>query len=99
MKYTKEQYLEGMQGYFSPDEEVSNEVVTLVKTRKPHDCMGVDPDESCLGIKTGDMAICEKAIHVDLGRVSCYICLPCADKWLAEIYPDDEKHGIDTEGE
>lgn len=84
MRFTKEQYVSAMQGYFGPDEEIFDKVITLVKVRKDHECMGVDPDGDC-EIKSGDFAICEKAIHVDFGRVSCYICLSCADKWVHEI--------------
>jgi hypothetical protein len=73
-----------MQGYFEVDEEISHQATSLVKVRKEHECMGVDPDGEC-EIKPGDFAICEKAIHVDSGRVSCYVCLPCADKWVEEI--------------
>lgn len=84
MKYTKDQYLENMEGYFGPDEEVSNQVLSLVKTRMPHQCMGVE-HEGDDEIPPQTMAICEKAIHVDSGRVSCYVCIPCADKWLDEL--------------
>lgn len=46
--------------------------------------MGVDPDGEC-SINAGDFAIRETAIQVGTGRVSCYVCLPCADKWVEEI--------------
>ena len=90
MKYTKEQYLGAMDGYFGPDEETSHHKVTLVKTRKDHQCMGVDHHHAgeLVVIPAGSMAICETAVHVDMGRVSCYVCIPCADKWVAEIYPE-----------
>lgn len=91
MKYTKEQYEEVMRGYFSPDEEVSNEQTRLVRVRKEHNCMGLNPEGDC-SIKTGDFAIVEKAIHVDMGRVSCYVCLLCADKWLDECLSRCRKH-------
>lgn len=81
MKYTKEQYIEGMYGYFGPDEETSHEEMTLVKTRVEHQCMGIE-HEGDDEISAGNYMICEKAIHCDSGRVSCYVCLPCADKWL-----------------
>ncbi len=88
MKYTKEQYIDAMQGYFGPDEEISHDVIKLVKTRKPHDCMGVDNNDDH-EIAAGELAICETAIHVDKGRVSCYVCLPCADKWVAEVLQEE----------
>lgn len=81
MKYTKEQYLEAMCGYFGLDDEISNEETTLVKTRTEHRCVGIEHDRNNL-ILAGNYMICQKAIHCDLGRVSCYVCLPCADKWV-----------------
>ena len=82
MKYTEKEYLNAMDGYFGADEEISHYTISLVKTRKDHQCMGLDHDGP--GLIAGEMAICEKAIHVDMGRVSCYVCLPCADEWVAE---------------
>ncbi len=87
MKFTEAQYLDAMDGYFGPDDETSNHQVKLVKTRKEHQCMGTDPQHDEEMIPAGSMAICETAIHVDMGRVSCYVCLPCADEWVSEIYP------------
>lgn len=86
MKYTEQQYLDAMEGYFGPDEETSHHQVKLVKTRKDHQCMGVDHHHNgeIAVIPAGMMAVCETAIHVDMGRVSCYVCIPCADKWVAE---------------
>jgi hypothetical protein len=89
MKYTKEQYISTMQGYFGPDEDSSNNVMSLVRVRVAHECMGVDKDDDH-GIEIGDMAVREVAIHRELGRVSCYICLPCADKWLDELEVNTE---------
>lgn len=84
MKYTKEQYIEGMAGYFGPDEEITMDEISLVKTRKEHECMGSDHKGDGT-ILVGSMAVRENAIHRDMGRVSCYVCLPCADEWIAEI--------------
>lgn len=84
MRFTKEQYEQAMQGYFGPDEDISNEETKLVKVRKEHECMGVDPDGEC-SINAGDFAIRETAIQAGTGRVSCYVCLPCADKWVEEV--------------
>lgn len=84
MKYTNEQYLENMEGYFGPDEETSHEVLSIVKTRTPHQCMGTE-HEGDDEIPVKSMAVYENAIHIDIGRVSCYVCIPCADKWLDEL--------------
>lgn len=82
MRFTKEQYVSAMQDYFCPCEEISHTVARIVKVRKEHECMGIDTDGHC-EIKSGDYAIRETAIHFDSGRVSCYVCLSCADKWVA----------------
>lgn len=84
MKFTKEQYEDAMSSYFGVDEETSHNVINLIRTRTNHECMGIDHEGE--DIPAGSMAIREKAIHVDEGRVSCYICLPCADLWVDEIY-------------
>lgn len=94
MKYTKEQYIEAMYGYFGPDDETSHNAIALIKTRKDHQCMGSEHHHKgeIATIPTGLFAICETAIHIDMGRVSCYVCLPCADKWV------DELEGVGGEG-
>src|SRR5881392_2574927 len=68
MKYTEEQYLDAMSGYFGPDEETSNQKVKIVKTRKDHQCMGGDHHDNgeIAIIPAGSVAICETAIHVDM---------------------------------
>jgi len=83
VKFSSDQYISGMQGYFGGDESISHEKWTVVKTRKPHECMGVSHIGS--DIPAMDVALRETAIEVDLGRVSCYVCLPCCDDWLEEI--------------
>jgi hypothetical protein len=82
MKYTKEQYIDAMYGYFGPDEEISNEEITLVKTLTEHQCVG-DTHKGTRKIAVREYAICEKSISYDW--VSRYVCLPCADKWLDEL--------------
>lgn len=84
MRFTKEQYLSAMEGYFGPDEEISNQVVSVVKVRKNHECMGVEKVDDH-EIPAGSTAVRETAIQQGVGRVSCYVCLPCADKWVEEI--------------
>lgn len=87
----KEQYEDAVSSYFGTDDEVSHSVIKLIRTRTDHECMGIDHEGG--DIPAGVMAIREKAIHVDAGRVSCYVCLPCADKWVAEIYSELNDQG------
>jgi hypothetical protein len=85
MKYTEAQYLEAGSSYFEGDDLTDKHTYKLVKTRKEHECMGVG-HEGNRAIPTGSKALCERAIHVDDGRVSCYVCLTCLDEWCAEIF-------------
>jgi hypothetical protein len=80
-KYSDEQYLDG--GYFSSSEDETHYTIRLVqKTRKPHQCSSLYRDAHEL--PTGVKALHETAILSDNGRVSNYLCLPCADMWLDE---------------
>lgn len=96
MKFTEQQYLDAMESYFGPDAETSSQAYKLVKVRVEHECRGVDHDGEY--IRPGEMAVRETAIHVDDGRVTCYVCLPCADKWVEEVFPAPAL-GNDTESE
>lgn len=87
-KYTDAKYLEAGESYFEPDEWVSNQEFKIVKTRKEHECVGID-HKGNQNIPAGAKALCERAIHIDEGRVSCYVCLPCLDEWCADIFPDE----------
>jgi len=77
-----------MSGYFAPDEETSNEHIALVKTRKEHQCMGSDHHHrgEIAMIPIGVVAVRQTAINVDMGRVSCYVCMECADKWTRKVF-------------
>ncbi len=90
-KYTDAQYLEAGESYFEGDDVTSDNTYKIVKTRKEHECVGVDHKGSQT-IPIGSKALCERAIHVDDGRVSCYVCLSCLDEWCADLFPnlDDE---------
>lgn len=79
-KYTDKQYEDS--GYFEGDDLISHEEYKVVTTRKPHTCMNVDKQHE---IKVGTRAVRETAIDSDIGRVSCYVCCECLDKWLDEI--------------
>jgi hypothetical protein len=84
-KYTNEQYEDA--GYFEMDDEHTHNEYKVVTTRKEHTCISVDGVHP---IPKGSRAIRETAIHCDAGRVSCYLCLPCCDKWLDTIHGESE---------
>ena len=79
-KYADRHYLDS--GYFEGDEETSHHEYKVVTCRKEYQCMGLETPAH--NIKVGQRALREKAIHCDIGRVSCYVCLPCVDAWLEE---------------
>lgn len=81
-KYSDEQYLDFV--YFADDDECKSLEIKIVKTRKEHECVSIFRDPHLITV--GTRAILEKAIHVDKGRVSCYLCLNCADEYLNEHY-------------
>lgn len=79
MKYTEDQYI-GFMPFFGEDSELSCQTIKILKTRKPHACVGSNPEHT---IPTGSMARYEKAL-VDgdfFGRY--YMCIPCLDKEMS----------------
>ena len=85
MKYTEEEYINA--GYFEVDDVTSNQNYKVVKVRKAHHCVGLEtPDHT---INVGERALRETAIVEDAGFQTCYVCLPCVDKWLDEINGED----------
>lgn len=74
--------------YFQGDDEYTHSIYKIVKTRKSHECCSVlgDPHE----VVAGTRMILETAIHPDDGRVSCYLCLDCANECLEDVYDDYE---------
>ena len=87
-KYTDAQYLSAGESYFEGDDLTSHHTYQIVKTRKQHDCVGVT-HKGNKDIPCGSKVLCEKAIHVDVGRVSCYVCLPCLNEWCADLYMEE----------
>jgi len=84
-KYTDEQYL-NIEYFEGDDEHTHNEYKIIKKTRKEHTCVTIHKDTH--PIPVGSKAIRETAIHIDNGRVSCYLCIDCANDYLEEIYPE-----------
>lgn len=79
-KFTDAQYLNFE--YFSDDEDTKNHQQKIVTTRKEHQCSSVWSEPHSL--PKGSRAILETAIHSEMGRVSNYICLDCADEYFAK---------------
>ncbi len=79
LQFTESEYLEAMEGCFGSEEEVTHCKYSFIKkTRKEHECLGSGTAEDHTEtIQVGSPAIRESAIHTDLGRVSCYVCIPC----------------------
>lgn len=76
MKHQKFDYEETE--WFPPDESESCLSQKLLKTRVDHSCSFQHI------IKKGDYALRQLAVVEDQGWKSCYICIPCMDKWLDE---------------
>lgn len=86
MKYLEEMYLDSQ--IFAGDRDVSERYFTekIVKIRKSHKCCACQKE-----IPGGEKMVMQKAIVDDMGWCSCYICLPCIEKWL------EESGQVDTE--
>ena len=81
-KYTDDKYLEIE--YFLDDETITNYSMRIVKTRKDHECSSIYSYSHL--IPKGTKVLKEVAIDVDIGWVSNYLCLTCANEYLKEIY-------------
>lgn len=79
MKYPKEMYIDSQ--IFAGDREgyERNFTEKVVKIRKPHKCCLCEKE-----ISRGEKMLIQRAIVEDIGWSSCYICLPCIEKWLEE---------------
>lgn len=84
MKYKKWQYEE--YDYFGDINEVDNYTRKLVKTRKPHTCAICSNT-----IEYGNMMIRESGFLPDEGPVSSYQCTDCLDKYIDEMFAEDEE--------
>lgn len=79
MKYSEEMYIDSQIFYGDMDGSENNFSEKMVKIRKTHDCCVCEKE-----IHKGTKMIMQSAIVQDIGWCSCYICLPCIEKWLEE---------------
>ena len=83
MKYKPEDYINS--GFYGDmDDEIESQKAKVVKCRKAHQCVSGCGTE----IKAGEHALLETGF-MDGAPVSCYTCLPCIDKWLDKIMPQE----------
>lgn len=88
MKYPEEMYKDSQIFAGDMDESESNFTEKVVKIRKTHKCCVCEKE-----IQTGEKMLMQKAVVEDMGWRSCYICLPCIEKWLEESGQVDGKDG------
>lgn len=79
MKYSEEMYIDSQIFSGDMDGSESNFSEKIVKTRKSHDCCVCEKE-----IPKGTKMIMQSAVVQGMGWCSCYICLPCIEKWLEE---------------
>ncbi len=77
MKYTPTEYV--ALNIWNDDDGATSVQRRVVKTRKPQTCTAPLRSHD---IPPGTMALCEKAIVPDEGRVSCYACTDCLDRMI-----------------
>lgn len=70
------------------DGSESNFTEKVVQIRKSHKCCICERE-----IPKGEKMLMQRAIVEDMGWRSCYICLPCIEKWLEESGQVDGKDG------
>ncbi|MPW16933.1 hypothetical protein GCT13_08310 [Paraburkholderia sp. CNPSo 3157] len=91
LRYAESDYL-SYDPFEGDEAEIRCRTVKLVKVRKPHACfIGANPHggDNHL-IQPGELARFETAL-VDgdfWGR--SYVCIPCMDKWLADVLDGDD---------
>ena len=79
MKYPEEMYIDSQIFSGDMDGSESNFSEKIVKVRKKHMCSICEKQ-----ILEGTKALRQQAIIEGNGWCSCYICLPCIEKWLEE---------------
>lgn len=79
MKYPEEMYIDSQICARDMDGSENNFTEKVVKSRKSHKCCICERE-----IPKGEKILMQRAIVEDMGWHSCYICLPCIEKWLEE---------------
>ena len=88
MKYPEEMYIGSQIFAGDMDGSENNFTEKVVKSRKSHKCCVCEKEFS-----KGEKMLMQRAIVEDMGWRSCYICLPCVEKWLEESGQVDGKDG------
>lgn len=88
MKYSEEMYIGSQIFAGDMDGSESNFTEKVVKIRKPHKCCVCEKE-----FPKGEKMLIQRAVVKDMGWCSCYICLPCIEKWLEESGQVDGKDG------
>lgn len=79
MKYPDEMYIGSQIFSGDMDGSESNFSEKIVKIRKPHKCCVCENE-----MLKGEKMVRQQAVVECEGWCSCYICLPCIEKWLEE---------------
>ena len=92
MKYNKELYEQTK--YFDEDEAIEKETQQVTKSRKFHMCC------KCGKITNiGDDVLKQTALINGKSYKSCYICIECCDKQIAENKEEEEEDEKDNDEE
>lgn len=88
LKHTKETYVD-YPLFLGDDAKIECHTIKLVKARRPHACFfGLNGDGH--GIKPGDHARYETALVDGSYWGKYYVCIPCLDREIADIYGGDD---------
>jgi hypothetical protein len=92
MKYPEDEYI-NFDPFEGDEADISCRTVKLVKARKAHACfMGANPRHGDQHkIQAGDMARVETALIDRSFWGRSYVCIPCMDKWLADVIDGDDE--------
>ena len=84
LAYTEQDYI-SFDPFFGEEADITCRTVKLVKVRRPHPCFfGQNGDGH--GIAQGDIARHEKALVDGDYWGSYYLCIPCLNREIADLY-------------
>jgi hypothetical protein len=67
------------------DVDLTCQTIKMVRTRKEHDCHFGQIDGKLHIIPKGELAVKDTALVDHEFWGTCYTCIPCLDKWIAEL--------------